>query len=111
MTQKKFEVLWSPISKCDLESLIEYISVDSPARAEEILAKIELKCLGLSQLPEQGRIVPELQEKGFFLYRELIVIPWRILYRISDKMVFILGVFDSRRDFEDILSQRMGAIQ
>ena len=34
---------------------------------------------------------------------ELIVPPWRILYRIAVKQVYVLSVLDSRQNIEDIL--------
>jgi hypothetical protein len=58
-------------------------------------------------MPNQGRIVPELKEQGIQTYRELIVAPWRIVYRVSDTTVFVLSVIDSRRNVEDILLDRL----
>ncbi|HPJ41757.1 MAG TPA: type II toxin-antitoxin system RelE/ParE family toxin [Spirochaetota bacterium] len=40
-------------------------------------------------------------------YRELIVVPWRIIYRIEEQKVYILAVIDSRRNFEDIILKRI----
>ena len=61
----------------------------------------------LFTFPERGRIVPELRDQGILQYRELIIPPWRILYRISEKRVYVLSVFDSRRNIEDILLKRL----
>jgi toxin ParE1/3/4 len=57
--------------------------------------------------PDRGRIVPEVQDQGITLYRELIVPPWRIIYRISEKAVYVLSVLDSRQNVEDILLKRL----
>ena len=55
----------------------------------------------------RGRIVPELQGQGILIYRELIAVPWRIIYRISDGTVFVLSVIDARQNIEDVLLSRL----
>ncbi|MDO8957925.1 MAG: type II toxin-antitoxin system RelE/ParE family toxin, partial [Deltaproteobacteria bacterium] len=57
--------------------------------------------------PERGRIIPELREQGIAQYRELIIPPWRMIYRISEKTVHVLSVLDSRQNIEDILLKRL----
>jgi plasmid stabilization system protein ParE len=103
---KKFDIIWAHVAENDLKEIIEYIAEDSPAHALKILQKIKQQATRLYTLPERGRIVPELQEHGIFLYRELIVPPWRIMYRISEMNVYILSVLDSRQNVEDILLHR-----
>ena len=49
----------------------------------------------------------ELQDQGILQYRELVISPWRVLYRISEKNVFVLSVLDSRRNIQDILLKRL----
>ena len=58
-------------------------------------------------MPERGRIVPELREQGITVYRELVEPPWRILYRIESDRVWVLAVIDGRRNVEDILLKRL----
>ncbi|MGV1099379.1 type II toxin-antitoxin system RelE/ParE family toxin [Thiovibrio sp. JS02] len=102
-----YKVIWASVAEDDLKNIILYIAEDSLANAEIIFEKIKEKASSLKQFPERGRFVPELQEQGIFLYRELIVSPWRIIYRISDKKVYILSVLDSRQNAEDILLKRL----
>ncbi len=103
---KKFRVEWSRAASTDLLNIIDYISEDSTNAAISIFKKIRSKCETLNQSPERGRVVPELKEFGIFSYHELIVKPWRLIYRISDNKVFILAVIDSQRNIEDILIER-----
>jgi plasmid stabilization system protein ParE len=103
---KKFDIIWAHAAENDLNEIIEYIATDSPAHALKILQKIKQQASRLYTIPERGRIVPELQDHGIFLYRELIVPPWRIMYRISEMNVYILSVLDSRQNVEDILLHR-----
>jgi plasmid stabilization system protein ParE len=51
--------------------------------------------------------VPELLRHGLAVWRELIVKPYRILYRIEGQTVYVLAVLDSRRDLEDLLLERL----
>jgi plasmid stabilization system protein ParE len=99
--------IYSETSEKDLMDIVDYIAADSPSNAFEIFKKIKQKTLRLYTFPDRGRIVPELQEQGIILYRELIVPPWRIIYRISGKTVYVLSVLDSRQNVEDILLRRL----
>ncbi len=105
--RKKYDVIWSETSEKDLMGIVEYIAADSPSNAFEIFKEIKQKASSLYTFPDRSRIVPELQDQGIFLYRELIVPPWRIIYRISEKAVYVLSVLDSRRNVEDILLRRL----
>ena len=104
---KKYDVVWSNVAENDLRNIVEYIADDSLSNALKIFKSIKRKASSLYTLPERGRIVPELREQGILQYRELIISPWRILYRISKKNVLVLSVLDSRRNIEDILLKRL----
>ena len=103
---KQYLVSWAAAAQNDLKQIIDYIAIDSPGNALQILKKIKQKVSGLYAMPDRGRIVPELKEQGIHTYREMIIAPWRVIYRISDSTVFVLSVIDSRRNVEDILLDR-----
>jgi len=105
--KKMYDVIWSETSEKDLMGIVEYIAADSPSNAYEIFKKIKQKASSLYTFPYRGRIVPELQDQGIILCRELIVSPWRIIYRISEKAVYVLSVLDSRQNVEDILLKKL----
>lgn len=104
---EKYEVLWAATAEDDLANIVDYVVNDSPSNALKILQKIKETASQLYHSPERGRIVPELQDQGILQYRELIVPPWRIMYRTAGKNVFVLSVLDSRRNVEDILLDRL----
>ena len=89
---KKYHVIWAATAQSDLKQIIDYISVDSPTNVLQILKKIRKKASSLYTLPDRGRIVPELRDQSVHIYREIIVPPWRIIYRTSDATVFVLSV-------------------
>lgn len=102
----EYSVFWSRTAETDLINIVEYIAVDSPRNALGVFNKIKKKAAALNVLPEKRRVVPELQAQGINQYRELIIPPWRLIYRITDKNVYVLSVIDSRQNVEDILLSR-----
>ena len=103
---KKYGVEWAQPARKDLENIIDYIAQDNVDSAITIVEKIKSKCNTLNQFPDRGRIVPELKAYGILNYRELIISPWRVIYRTSDHKVYVLAVIDSRRSVDDILIER-----
>jgi len=104
---KIYKVYWVEGAEEDLKAIIEYIYACSPSVAKDSLKKIKSKTLNLNSFPKRGRVVPELKRHGILHYRELIIPPWRIIYRISEFQVYVLSVIDSRRNIEDILLDRL----
>ncbi len=104
---KKYDVVWANIANMDLVEIIQYIRTDNPLAATDNLNKIKAKVSDLTLFPEKGRIVPELKQQGILQYRELIIAPWRVIYRLSDRYVYILAVIDARRNIEEVLLDRL----
>lgn len=104
---KQYQVIWTPTAERDLIDILEYIVADSVSAAKKIAQNIQKKAETLDSFPERGRIVPELQNIGILGYRELIVKPWRLVYRVEQQTVYVLAVLDSRRDLESILLERL----
>jgi plasmid stabilization system protein ParE len=105
--KKKFSVKWTSLAENDLEKIIDYIFSESPANAIDSFERIKTAAEELYCFPERGRIIPELEAQGVFLFRELVVNPWRIMYRISHQIVYVLAVFDSRQNLENIILKRI----
>lgn len=104
---KDYGLVWANIAKQDLVEIIQYIKMDSPVAAVACLKKIKAKVANLNAFPQRGRVVPELQAQGLVQYHELIISPWRVIYRYSEKSVYVLAVIDGRRNVEDILLNRL----
>lgn len=103
----EYKVIWANVAENDLKNIIAHIAEDNPQNALNILNKIRQKASHLYTLPERGRIVPELQDQGIVQYRELIISPWRLIYRIIERKIYVLSVIDSRQNVEDILLKRL----
>ena len=104
---KQFEVIWTKNAQFDLESIIEYIKIDSVNIAKKIFFEIKKECENLHYFPERKRVVPELQQIGISKYREIIYEKYRIIFKIDNTKIYVLLVVDSRRNLEDILFQRL----
>jgi len=109
--KKSYNVWWSETAENDLLSIIEYIARDNPLQARKIFGEIKKQTESLYAFPDRGRMIPELQNQGITLYRELIIGPWRVMYRVSEDSVYVLSVLDSRKNVEDILLQRLIALK
>jgi len=109
--KKSYNVYWSETVENDLVSVIEYIARENPLQAGKIFGEIKKRAQSLNAFPDRGRMVPELQNQGITLYREHIIGPWRVMYRVSEDSVYVLSVLDSRQNVEDILLQRLIALK
>lgn len=94
-------IVWSRTAHQDLRSLIKYISKDSPARAEQFGYKIVSNIELLQHHPHLGRVVPELNQTNL---REVIVKPYRIIYRFQEQaqLIEIIRVWHSARNTPEI---------
>ena len=101
------EVEVSPFAQDDLNEIIEYYSSYSQNYVETTISEFEENVMSLQQHPKSGRIVPELERQGIIQYRELIQGYYRIIYKISKDKVTVLTVIDGRRNFEEIIIEKL----
>jgi len=99
------EIIWTESALADLESIAEYIALDNPNAASKFIADVFLKTDRLECFPDSGKIVEELSE---FNYRELLVRPIRVLYKLVQNEVIILGVIRQERDLLRYINRGVG---
>jgi toxin ParE1/3/4 len=104
---KARRVLWANSARRDLEGIVAYLADRSPPAALATLDRLERRARSLVGLAERGRVVPELARLHLREYRELVVPPYRILYRVRGPRVLVLAVLDARRSLEDVLLDRL----
>lgn len=107
MARHLFSVVWTKAAETDLECIVDFIADDSIDAALTVFTRIRERAATLENFPNKGRVVPELHLHGIVQYRELIVAPWRIMYRIDGTKVYVISVVDSRRNLEDLLLERL----
>ncbi len=71
-------VTWLSDARYDMREIRRYIARDSPAAAASMVQRLRAEAVRLAQFPETGRVVPEYGDPTI---RELIVAPYRLMYR------------------------------
>ena len=103
-----FAVLLTHDAARDLDEIHDYIAFhDSPQKADYVLEQIEKVLSSLSEFPERGAYPKELLALGIREYREIFFKPYRIIYRIMGKNVYVLLIVDDRRDMQSLLQRRL----
>ena len=88
------EIIWTEPALQELDALAEYIALDNPAAASRLVEEVFDKTDRLEDFPKSGRIPPELPNS---VYREVVVLPCRIFYRVDERRVFILYIMRDER--------------
>jgi len=88
------EVIWSEPALQELDAIAEYIALDNPVAASDLVQTIFDKTERLENLPQSGRTPPELPNS---VYREVVVPPCRVFYREDEKRVLVLYVMREER--------------
>jgi toxin ParE1/3/4 len=102
------KVLLTEDAADDLAEIYSYIATqDSPQKAGYALDQIEKKFISLGELPERGVYPKELLSLGICEYREIFFKPYRIIYRILNKTVYVFLIADGRRDMQTLLQRRL----
>jgi plasmid stabilization system protein ParE len=107
VAERRFRVVWAESAARDLEEIVAFVADDSVASGERLLSTLRAKAASLETVPMRGRVVSELSRFGMRSWREVVVRPYRIVYRVSGDSVIVLAIFDGRRDLEDLLLERL----
>jgi toxin ParE1/3/4 len=103
-----FTVRFTKSARQDLRDLHAYIAAsDSLKNADYVAQEIVRAVLTLRDLPDRGANPPELLALGNRSYRQIFFKPYRILYRIRAKTVFVAVIADGRRDMTPLLLRRL----
>lgn len=104
----KFRVRIVSTVEEDLFEIYKYVFFnDSEEKAEKLYSKLYDKCLSLQTYPNRGHVPPELGLIGVDDFFEIIYKPYRIIYQIIGKIVFVHCVLDGRRDIQRLLHERL----
>ena len=104
----KYQVFMTPEASEDLWDIYRFIwRNDGQHRADRILAGLQETCQSLTNFPGKGHLPPELDRIGVTGFLEVHYKPYRIIYQITGKRVYIHAVLDGRRDMQELLERRM----
>ena len=88
------KIRWSYEALDRLIEIEDYISKDSSVRAIQFVDQLIEHAELLSGKPLMGRMIPELANPDI---RELVFKKYRIIYRLKEKRIEILTVFEGHR--------------
>ncbi|WP_426701553.1 type II toxin-antitoxin system RelE/ParE family toxin [Rhodanobacter sp. Col0626] len=88
------EIVWSEPALSDLDAIADYIALENPLAASELVKRIFDHVAQLSDHPDRGSRPQELVRSR---YRQLVEPPCRIFYRHGNGKVFILHVMRVER--------------
>lgn len=88
------EIIWSEPALSDLDAIADYIALESPTAAAELVKRIVGHVGQLVDHPESGSRPQELKRSR---YRQIVEPPCRVFYRYDGQSVFVLHVMRSER--------------
>jgi toxin ParE1/3/4 len=104
----KYKVNFVSDAEQDLFQIYKYVYLnDSEDNAESLYSKLREKCSLLQEYPERGHVSPELDLLEVSDFLEIHHKPYRIIYRIIKREVFIHCIIDGRRDIQKLLQERL----
>ena len=104
----KYQVLVSVDAEDDIIDIFTYIGhADGTERADHILSGIQASCEKLSELPGRGHVPPELERLGIRDFREIHYKPYRVIYEVVGRRVYIHAILDGRRSLQELLERRL----
>lgn len=104
----KYSVFVVEEAEQDLQEIYRYVlRNDSPEKADRLLANLEKTVMKLDALPLRGHTPPELERIDVMEYREVFFKPYRIIYQVTERTVYVYCVLDGRRDLQDLLQERL----
>jgi len=103
-----YDVLLTEGAEHDLASIHEYLAETEGDRvAERLLRRVVDVAARLSEVPERGSHPRELLALGVREYRQIMMRPYRIIYRIIGQQVVVMIIADGRRDMQSLLARRL----
>jgi len=89
------QIVWTEPALNELDEIAEFIALDKFDVARKLVQSVFSRVEQLKHQPKSGRVPPELPRKS--IYREVIVGPCRVFYRIEKSKIIIIYVIRSER--------------
>lgn len=103
-----FEVRLTRGAELDLEDLHRYVSENrSPEQADGLLDSLLRAIETLESFPLRGAVPKELDALGIREFRQILVTPYRLIYRVVGAVVYTAVIADGRRDMQALLERRL----
>lgn len=94
------QIIWTEPALDNLNDIAEYIAVSNPYAAKKLVENVFGKVQRLEQFPDSGRVPEEISNLN---YREVVINPCRVFYKIDNDTVYILHMMRQERDLRKFL--------
>jgi plasmid stabilization system protein ParE len=84
------KVKFTPSAREQFLSTLAYIAAENPAAARRVRDRVGNALTRLAKFPNAGRRIPEFPE---LVHRELVVTPYRIFYRVENKVLWVVALW------------------
>ena len=102
------EVVLTADAAADLVEIVAWIAEHgSPVKAAHVLERIEAAVASLERFPQRGPHPAELLALGIREYRETFFKPYRVIYHVDGRRVYVSLIADGRRDMQPLLARRV----
>ena len=92
----KLEIIVTPSAESDIKEIFDYIALDNPQKAIEMIDKFEAKFESITIFPYSG------VQKSNFIIRDvracIVAKHYQIIYHISNSTIYILRVLTRYQD-------------
>ena len=99
---EKYIIKYLPIAEKDLTEIIEYVQLDSPQSALNLLDEIDNIISKLEDFPNLGKR-PKDARLQYLNYRILIVSSYLVFYVVKDNIVEIRRIIHGKRKYDFLL--------
>ena len=89
------QIVWTESALSELNEIAEFIALDKFDAAQKLVKSVFSRVEQLKDQPKSGRVPPELPKKS--IYREVLVGPCRIFYRVEKSKIIVIYVMRSER--------------
>ena len=89
------KVHWTDHARQQLRAIHAYIADDAPVYADQVVDELTDRFHQLGNFPHSGRKVPEYDAADI---REVIIAPYRIVYRIKSDQIDVLSVLHGAQE-------------
>lgn len=101
------EVVWTEPALADLDAIADYIALDNPTAARDLVARVFGHVDQLKSHPLSG---PKLPEFRGWRYRQITEPPCRVIYRHEKNLVHIVHVVRGEQLLDKRLVGRRGKL-
>ena len=89
-------VIWTEPALNDIDAIADYIAIDNPQAARDLVQRVFRHVEQLVEHPESGSRPPEMRRSR---YRQIVEPPCRVFYRYDGSRVFVLYVIRGEMRF------------